>query len=617
MKKSNLKKLLAFNGSVIALALTPTKADAFGFFSPCMLIGSPMPPPCVVLDYKKLADVAVSNAQELQKIRETVETIKQTKAATEGIVSQVRNAADFNIDLGIDVGLPNADGLAGPILKGLSGGIQGYAAKVGESFYAGEGSTVEASQATVEKRKIIETDGIVEAYAYGTITKNEVEETNARFANLAKKACQSKDLRTDWLVNSQIKMEMINLQAKQSYLMSSFLRMQTAVNVKQTDADQPKAIPLGAIAALVVAAVTQNDQSDKIREMRDLYSKALKLTTSLQVVEMASKTKEELNLVIEQYNQAVKNTAAKKQQFLSASAGWVSNANSSTCRNQGGASYVVGITEQKLNQMNQATSALADNSTNTLSAEFTERGISSAELDAMQKNNVDYRFVIGGWADPTKDSDAVTLAKRMRSDASIDINQGYGLVRDCLKGDRDNNAYVDMVAGKSYQIGSYQAEGTVTENQAGYVFTSGGKTYQYEKGYNDFMLEEAWKKKYAEEAKAQLAEFDNMIEQENQENKTAVTNDYVKGELAGIVSRFNQLSQEVASSNDPGSKERAAEISTQFNDNIVTKIGLPAVQVDTNVTVNDLGGIATSTTTPIGTNESLEQILGTISDLPQ
>lgn len=632
MKKSNFKKLLAFNGSVLALALIPTKADAFGFFSPCMLIGSPMPPPCIVLDYKKLADVAISNAQELQKIKETVETVKQTKAASEGIVSQVRNAADFNINLGVDIGLPNADGLAGPILKGFSGGIREYASKAGESFYSGSGSSVEASQAVVEKRKVIEADGIAEAYAYSNITKNEIEETNARFANLAKKACQSKDLRTDWLVNSQIKMEMINLQSKQSYLMSSFLRMQTAVNVKKTDADQPKAIPIGTIVALVAAVAVKNDQSDKIREMRDLYSKALSLTTSFQVVEMASKTKEELNLVVEQYNQAVKNTAQKRSEFVNAANQWYYNESSSSrskCQgyaqgqNRSGADFVVNLTEERLNQLNISTSAKADQTVEALSSEFAERGISSSEINAMQTNNVDYRFVIGGWADATKNDDAMSLATSLASDNG-------GALKYCLKGDEnstDSKAYINTVAGYETDYNYYgnalsQADLNAVSNSnetkdlgLSYVYKRDGKIKQYFKGYNDLVLEEAWKLKYKNEAEEQLKKFDEMIDQEKANSKTSLTGDSVKGELSTIAARFNQLSQEVASSNDTGAKQTASDLTKQFNDYVSSRVSLPANPVEI-VDVNQIGGTAVDTSTATGTDQPVDQILTTISDLP-
>jgi hypothetical protein len=291
MTRYRINRILAAGGaSLIALCALPGTANA-QFFSPCMLIGSPMPPPCIKTDYKKLIQAQLQQVHELEKIAQTVNTIKEAKAATEGVVSEARDVASTKID----ISLPNVSLDAGPILQGVKGDIAGYANKMGQTFYAGSDATVIQTQQTQRNRQLVEVDAVVDAYAYGLQGRSETESANTRYAELGKRACKSKDLRTDWTVNSAIKLELMNARARQSHLYSSYLKFAAATAAKNVSTQAPQGFTPGTVISRALAPVTEISKGAQVGQLTDLLSKSRSLLGSLSVITMAASATQSVN----------------------------------------------------------------------------------------------------------------------------------------------------------------------------------------------------------------------------------------------------------------------------------------------------------------------------------
>lgn len=567
MTRNRITRLLAAGGaSLIAVCGLPGTAQAL-LFSPCLILGSPMPPPCVTLDYKKLADIATQNAQELEKVKETINTIKQAKAATDGIVSEVRDVASTRIDFS----LPNVNTDMGPLLSGFKGDIAGFAGKTADAWFTGSESTTETAQKAQEERGKMIADGNIEAFAYGVQGVSEAEAANTRYAALSKKACKAKDLRTDWAVNSEIKLEVMNARARQAYLLSAFLRTQSASNSAGMNPSIAKGFKPSTVLEKAVESVASTDQSDKIRGLMDIFAKAQDIFGAIQVVQMAKSVQDSLKGVITDYEQTSAKKQAKVNELLRYAQSWVNHSGKCT------AQQVVDTTLNNIGNMNSQLSALSQQSIDDL--------VQSGAFDADNRNldvgalldyDVDPRQFIGTWTDPLHYRNTENLALQLKND---DRN---GAVSRCIKGDDDNEEFMNIVRGSSY------------ENKS--VPKSDPNRYVYNQGLNDLILEEAWKKVEADKAREQLAQIEGTVSEENTQQGKVVTEANATADLQALVAQANALGQAVAEGQDPGSKQRAAEILAQLQDLIGGGTGLPAVDVDMTGGAGGTGGTGGSTT---------------------
>lgn len=559
MNRNRITRLLAASGAaVIAMCTLPGTAHAI-LVTPCTLIGAPwQPPPCIKTDYKKLADIATQNAHEIQKVKDTIETIKQAKSMTDGIVSEVRDLASTNISFS----LPNVDTNLGPILGGLKGDIAGYASKIGDEMFAGIDVTPASAQQAHKQRLAMQVDANAEGFAYGVQGVSEAESANTRYANLSKKACKAKDLRADWAANSEIKLEVMNARARQAHLLSAFLRVQAANNTAYMPTSMPKGNNAGTIVKTVIAAAVGIDQSDKVRGLLDVYNKAQNILGALQVVKMTQSVQETLRGVISDYENVQQRKQAKINEFLSYANSWARH--SGKCSGQ----QIVDTTLSRIGAMNTSLANLSTQSIDTLvqSGAFNAQN-RNMDVGALLDNDVDPRQFIGTWSDPLHYQNTENLANELKND---DRN---GAVSRCIKGDDDNNEFMDIVRGKSY------------ENKS--VGKNDPNRYVYLPGINDLILEEAMKKKevYGDPndpvnfpgALALLAQAEGTISEENTQQGHTVTTEDTTKQLEQLVAQANELGAAVSLGQDEGSKQRAAEILAQINELLGGGVNLPAV----------------------------------------
>lgn len=517
---------------ILAAALAATTAGLFPGVASAQLIGPCpsiiMPPPCIVFDYKKLADIATQNANEIKKIQETVNTIKQAKATTEGIVSQAKSVASLDLKSTMPATAPNLS----PILGGFSDSISGISEKVSDKLFSAE-EGASSNLTAVKARSAVSADANADAYAYAMTAPAEATKADKRYCKLAKKVVESKDLRTDWALNSEIKLELMNARARQTYLMGEYLKLQSANSVapgkygSKVRVSLPKiGLVASAIAIKAVVDAVSTDKSDKVRELQDLYSRAQSIMGSLGVVQMTGSLESTLQGVITDYNGAVTRKAQTMTRFQSLAQQWRNKSKN------GSAANTINVVMSNLASIDNQLAALRGQPIESLGAAFAARNI---DVNAMLQSDVDPRQFIGTWTDPIKYQTTLNMSNTLLN----------GVLNKSIEGDDDNNEFRQIVA-----------------------------------DYNDVRLEEAWKKVYADEARIKLTELAATIDEENKLQGTTVNEAAVAAELKSIVQRANALGQEISNGSDEGSKVRAAEILTSLQTLVNGGTSLPSVEAE-------------------------------------
>ena len=489
-----------------------------------------MPPPCIIVDGKKLLDIAKQHAQEIQKIQETVNTIKQAKAATDTIIAEVRDPLKMTLRI------VNADTNTGPIFPKISGDIAALAQKTSDQLFSGSSGTADETQATDTKRRVLAKDANAEAYAYGVQKTTEGEKTNTRLAELSQKACKSKDLRGDWAANSEIKLEIMTLREQQAYLLTSFLRLQSANNAVSMPKAMPTAFQSGKISSIASAAVPAISKSLKVGELIDIVSTARSIMGSLGVVQMTGSVQQTLNGVVADYQNTVDRKANLTAQLYSAAQRW------SNASGRGSAQNTVSVILNALNQMDIQQAAVRAQPIETLAGAFATRNIDAATL---MQSDVDPRQFIGTWTDPLKYKNTLDL--------SNSLLQRNGLLDSSITGRGDD------------------------------------ELRQLVYDYNDVRLEEAWKKVLVDGdpndpvnnpgARAQLAQAAGTISEENALQGSTVDEASATKQLQDLVQKANALGGDISSGEDDGAKTQAADLLKQLQDLVGGGTSLPAVDV--------------------------------------
>lgn len=548
MNHQKIKKLLAVSGGslVAALSFLPVPASAFPAFSPCLILGSPMPPPCRVFDMKKVTDIATKNAQDIQKIQETVSTIKQAKAATDGIMADAKNLTNIKLD----IALPDIDTNMGPLFSGQgTPTISGLAEKTSNAIFSGVDGTTAKVQAAQERRSEIVRDGITEAFAYGAVKNDIANDFSQRQSELAAKACRAKDLRGDWAVNSEIKLEVMNARTKQAELMAAVLKLNSSVNTGKMKAEGGEGYSSSETINVSLPKIDPIDQSFRVKDLMDILSQAQKIFAGIQVVQMTKSAKDSLQEVIAD----AENTSARKQakinEINSYASSWVRN--SKRCSPQ----MILDTTISRLGSMNGQMADIAKQPLDQINPSvFTSRGI---DVAAMEANDIDPRAFVGSWTDPLHYQNTQNLIDELLND------KRGGVVSSCIEGDDDNREFRNLVGGTSYEDKSKPSNDP--------------NRYVYVPGLNDLILEEAWKNEEAAKARAQIAEAEQTIDQENADQGKVITTETAVADLQALIARANLLGQEISNGKDEGSKQVAGELLTRLQNLVGGGVGLPSV----------------------------------------
>lgn len=524
MKKNRIYRVLA------ATALATAGTIAFSGTANAQLIGPPpcpslvAPVPCIVFDYKKLGNIATTNAQEIAKIQETVQFVNKAKETTQNIVSEVRDIGDLKLD----VRAPDFNKIGEPLFEKFEGNISTAAKKVGDTLFSGAEATVDDQATTERSRELLVADSNAEAFAYSAAENATRAKDEGRYKELVKTMCLSKDLRSDWTVNSQIRLEVLSLRAHNDALMTTLLRQTAASKAQKMAKKKPKGFDVGTIATVAVAAYSLINKSDKVDELQSLFGKASGLLGSLGVVQMTSSAQDTLRTTIADYDATVARKANVMSQFQSKAQEWRRKSG------KGSAQNTINVVLSNLNSVDNQMASLRGQPVESLAGAFQLRNI---DMNAMLQADVDPRQFIGTWGDPLKYKTTLDMSNTLLK----------GVLDSSLDGDSDNDEFRQWVF-----------------------------------NYNDVRLEEAWKKVYADEARAELVETGKMIAEENTLQGRTVDEAYVKAQLEQIVARSNELAQEISASEDAGSKQRAAEILQKLQTLVGGGTSLPSGEVDGN-----------------------------------
>lgn len=546
MKRNRIIRLLAASGAAVVASVGFSAPANALLFTPCTLIGAPWaPPPCIVMDYKKISDIATQVALTKKRIEDTINTVQQAKATTQGMVSDVRSLTDLKLQFDV----PRIDTNMGPLFSGLKGNLTGLAQKTGEAIYAGVDATTDSVAAANSQRRALVLDSATEAYAYGMTRTSESEESSTKVKNLYGKACKAKDLRSDLAANSDIKLELITAQTRNAELLTAYLKMKSATAAGSTRVAGSKTVSAGSVVGTLTSAVKLIDESAKVRSLIDLVTKAQGIMGSLQVVEMSNAAKKELQDVIVDYEGTVRARDQKILDMRNMASRW-----GTRCRT------LADTVLTQLNNMNSGKVALSQQEISTLIANkaFSVRGMTEDHVASLLSNDVDPRQFLGSWADVTKYEDARALAKSL----------GKGQFDSCVDdkdGDRVDDL-MDMVGGYSYEN-----KNVPKNSPSRYVFVS---------GVNDLMLEEAWKKVYADQARQSLAELEATAAGENQQAGVNITPELAAAKLNEIIAQVNGLNSDILGGQDDGSKARAEELIAQLKNVVTGGAQLPSGNVD-------------------------------------
>ena len=216
-------------GAALALALFAS-APAFATCGP--LTGPSLFPPCIVWDYKRLAQWATTQAQELQKIKGYADNIVGLKAQVDVIGKALDPKSILKIP-NVDVfgELKQAADLPG-LAKSTTAKIPEIKLDLNTQLFAPSAGSVTTSTYTNTSRDVLAKNANAEAYAFGLQSSKMADDTMQVANRLQKAMEESGDLRTDWAINSQARAELSRQQAVQNYLWQAFLQARSSNSIK-------------------------------------------------------------------------------------------------------------------------------------------------------------------------------------------------------------------------------------------------------------------------------------------------------------------------------------------------------------------------------------------------
>lgn len=515
-----VRKFLLLPAISTVAALACSSAAQAQLFSPCMVLGSPMPPPCIVLDSKSLADWAQRHVAEVQKVAQAKQFIDESVSQTKGIGETVQSLANFKIDLQI----PKFNLPQNPF-TGSGSGILDVKGKIGGQFFTGSDSSTTAGARVNAQREKIASEAYVDAWSSGAAAGAESDHIATNIAALQKEVAESTNLRGDWAANSHIKQEIIAARAQNMYLLTAFLKMQAAGGVRNTELAAPIGTPPAALIAAARDLPSSDGMWDKVREIDGLYSRAQSLLASLGIVQMGQSIQATIQSVITDYENTVARKQSAYQQLTNDAIKWTNESGHGSYTN------TLNVIGTALSNMDGQMASLRGQSTDQLASAFSSRNI---DATGMLQNEVDPRQFIGTWTDPLKYQNTINLANDLLSH-SLDSTV-----------DGDN--------------------GTADEFRADVY------------NWNDVRLEEAWKKPYADEAKQQLVDVQAQIDVENQKQGLALSAESIAAELQQIVTKANSIGQTISASNDEAAKAAAAKTLTDLQTLLNGGTALPPVE---------------------------------------
>ena len=492
--------------TTIKLLIGATSLSAFSGNAHAQIIGacpSPLsPPPCIVFDYKKLADIATQVAQEKTKIQGAVDQISQINATADVFGGSL--AGNSIVPPESIMGKKTDNYTIVP--QGSVAEMSSNIAKVVYVGGSGTGITLDAASKGNAARNMMAQGANTNAYAVSNQACKMASQSLRKINDLEAATKKAKDFRGDWLANSQIKMESARLLAQKNYLFSTWLQQQASEAALKADSTLPPEQKNGQYSP-AKPAKEADPAWGKNKLLQEIATNIQTLRNAAEVASAGIKVMDMLKgqVTDHQTSNARKNTALSNLQ--NGANKWVRETK------KGSSTAVMQTVLSGLTNMDAQLAAIRSQPIESLSSEFARRNI---DVQKMMDSDVDPRQFIGTWSDPLKYKMTLDMANNM------------------LKGPLD-----PMI------------DGNASNDEFRRLVTS----------YNDARLEEAWKLQISDEAKPLIVETGNLINDE----KTSMGVDLndanaVTAEINRLVNEANTLAQEIETSTDPRAKAEAMAI---------------------------------------------------------
>lgn len=512
-------------GTVLAACGIATPAQAF--LSPCLVLGSPMPPPCIVLDYKKLADIAQQVAHEKAKIENTISQVKEMKSTVTTIGSDLKGLAKIDIKAPAITGGIDVKGFLPKGLLDIAGmSIKSVATSFTEDMFAGKGATSDQGQVVTASRQKAAVGANVESYATSMLSSKFIEDSRGSLEALTKASEASTNLRGDFAVNSKVKQEVLRAQTLQNTLWATYLQQKSATSLRLVPLDMVKGYATSAMTG-AAALPGGDDMWAKVARINALKLEASQLLGSLSVVQMSSEVNDGLNDIITDYKNTIARKATILAQFRAKAQTWVKHSG------KGNVNTIMNIVDTTIRNYDAQMSKLRAQPIASLTGALTQR-FGADGLASLTASDVDPRQFIGTWADPVKYDNMLSMANTLIK----------GSLDKYVKGDDDNDEF---------------------------------RQFFYD--YNDVREEEAWKKVYADDATAELKESKATMAEEQNANKVNLNEANVTTRLQQIVSEANGLAQQISASTNVSAKSGAKTAMEELQETLSVGTSLPVVEI--------------------------------------
>ena len=321
-------------------------------------------------------------------------------------------------------------------------------------------------------------------------------------ARIQKAASESTDLRTDWAINSEAKRAVAQAQATQNYLWQAYLQLKSTHEVQRLPVKLGTAQMTGSAPSSGSADATDNGEWAKLQQLIALNVEAKNILALLNATDTANNLKSGANnpvdLIINDYNDAVARQASLVAQFPQKANQWACNAD-----HCGNGSQIVNQTVAALQNWDSQMSALRSQDIGQLGGQFATRNI---DVGQMTSADIDPRQFLGTWGDPSKYTMINGIAQNLES----------GSLDKYIKGDGDNAAY---------------------------------RKFVYD--YNDVRLEVAWKlDAYNQAIASRDKEIPDLVSSLQGDSTTNLTDADVMARLKEIGTQGDALSNALVNSSD-------------------------------------------------------------------
>lgn len=463
-----------------------------------------MPPPCIIFDYKRLAELSQEHAQQVQRLQEMVKQVQETKATAESLGGAV-NSVQSMVSAAGNIAPGEGSSLTTITTSNFRGTVDNFAS----ALYDNPGGGIDAESATAEARRreliAANTDGIAMSMAI----RADLENSHKRMVCLGKVAQSSQDARGDWAVNTQVKIEVLRQQTQRDQLLTTVLQSSSVGKVMGSTSGQGEEVSTGTVNA-PPPLPPRNPAWEKRDTLRKIATIIQTLAAARILIDGIDNVRRDGKSVIDRYQNVETRREQALNNFRQRAAQW----------SGGSANIVVDTTVAELNRIDSQMAALRSQPIGSLSGAFQERNI---DVNAMVQNDVDPRQFIWTWADPMKNRITLDMANTLLR----------GRLDNLIDGDRENDEYREMVI-----------------------------------ALNDARLEEAWMRTYAQEAGNSINVVNAIADEESVSLGYKMDKASVDKNLAELVAQANQLAQEIQQSGDPAATQQAANLLNQINSTV-------------------------------------------------